>query len=246
MGIIIGSARHDENGKYSGGMVGDQTGKEVSTQNFYVSSKGWYILRPKNIAHANAIASKMYQACNNSNIGYDQSNRLGIIKYGTDTKTKTECDCSSLVRQCIKEATKKDVGNFTTTNEAIMLINSGLFDKLDYSSNVQIYNGDVLVTKTKGHTVIVISGNPRTVVETNNFNYEIIKVGSVGENVLKWQNFLLSQKYKTCIINGVKKTLVCDKEFGIITESITMRWQKAHGLIGTGIVEKTTWNKAGF
>ena len=44
-GIIIGSARHDENGKYSGGMVGDQTGKEVSTQNFYVSSKGWYIKR---------------------------------------------------------------------------------------------------------------------------------------------------------------------------------------------------------
>ena len=29
-----------------------------------------------------------------------------------------------------------------------------------------LYNGDVLVTKTKGHTVIVVSGNPRKTAET--------------------------------------------------------------------------------
>ncbi len=70
MDITIGSARCDENGKYCGGKVGDQTGKEVSTQKFYVSSKGWYILRPKSISHANLLANKMLQACNNKNIGY--------------------------------------------------------------------------------------------------------------------------------------------------------------------------------
>ena len=30
--ILVGSARHDERGKYSGGTAGDQTGQEVTTQ----------------------------------------------------------------------------------------------------------------------------------------------------------------------------------------------------------------------
>src|SRR5574344_681649 len=249
MDIIIGSARCDENGKYCGGKVGDQTGKEVSTQKFYVSSKGWYILRPKSISHANLLANKMLQACNNKNIGYDQSNRLGIIKYGILTSVKTECDCSSLVRQCIKEAIGKDVGNFTTSNEVAVLVNSGLFDKISYTSPTTLYSGDILVTKTKGHTVIVVSGNNRrssgstTVTKTS---YQTIKNGSNGEYVVKWQKFLLSQNYKTCVTNGTRKMLSVDGVFGDITKSITIRWQNAHGLVGDGVVGKLTWSKAGF
>jgi peptidoglycan hydrolase-like protein with peptidoglycan-binding domain len=249
MDIIIGSARCDENGKYCGGKVGDQTGKEVSTQKFYVSSKGWYILRPKSISHANLLANKMLQACNNKNIGYDQSNRLGIIKYGILTSVKTECDCSSLVRQCIKEAIGKDVGNFTTSNEVVVLVNSGLFDKISYTSSTTLYSGDILVTKTKGHTVIVVSGNNRssssstTVTKTS---YQTIKNGSNGDYVVKWQKFLLSQNYKTCVTNGTRKMLSVDGVFGDITKSITIRWQNAHGLVGDGVVGKLTWSKAGF
>lgn len=249
MDIIIGSARCDENGKYCGGKVGDQTGKEVSTQKFYVSSKGWYILRPKSISHANLLANKMLQACNNKNIGYDQSNRLGIIKYGILTSVKTECDCSSLVRQCIKEAIGKDVGNFTTSNEVAVLVNSGLFDKITYTSSTTLYSGDILVTKTKGHTVIVVSGNNRssssstTVTKTS---YQTIKNGSNGDYVVKWQKFLLSQNYKTCVTNGTRKMLSVDGVFGDITKSITIRWQNAHGLVGDGVVGKLTWSKAGF
>ena len=98
MTILVGSARIDERGKATGGQAGDQTGKEVMIQNFYVHPKGWYILRPKDGNHANKIASAMITACDNNNIGYDQSNRLGVIKYGINTTTKTEADCSSLVR----------------------------------------------------------------------------------------------------------------------------------------------------
>lgn len=171
MSVIIGSARIDERGKVSGGTAGDQkqTKKpdyngEVSLQNFYVHSKGWYILRPKSAEHAKKIATNMETACNNANIGYSQSDRLGVTKYGTATKTKTNCDCSSLVRQCIREAAGKDPGNFTTANEANMLEASGLFEKrLAYKSGTKLYTGDVLVTKTKGHTVIVTSGADRTV-----------------------------------------------------------------------------------
>ncbi len=170
--IKIGSARHDENGKYINGEAGDQlqtsstddTVGEVSMQKMYVHSKGWYIIRPKNIDYANKMATLMKKACNNANIGYDQNGRLGIISAGISTKNKTECDCSSLVREVVKEATGVDPGNFTTASELKMLIATGLFeDEVAYVSQAKtpVYNGDILVTKTKGHTVIVVSGNPR-------------------------------------------------------------------------------------
>lgn len=179
MNIVIGSARIDENGKNSGGKVGDNkqisstndTTGEVSLQGMYTHSKGWYVIRPIDIKDANNIASAMYIACNNRHIGYDQSNRLGIITYGVDTVTYTECDCSSLVRACIKKATGKDVGNFTTGNEKTCLSKSKLFEKpFSYvnQKSTPIYNGDILVTKSRGHTAIVVSGNPRI---SNKINY---------------------------------------------------------------------------
>lgn len=194
--IMIGSARHDENGKYVNGSAGDslQTSStndtigEVSMQNFYVHSKGWYIIRPKSIAHADSIASTMKGACNNKQIGYDQNGRLGIITYGTKTTTKTECDCGTLVRQCVKEATGKDPGNFTTADAPTKLDATGLFeDKIVYVSQEKtpIYNGDILCTKIKGHIVIVVSGNPRvattattvTTTTSSNSKKDIIKKG---------------------------------------------------------------------
>lgn len=244
--IKIGSARVDERGKYSGGTAGDQkqtysvndTAGEVSMQNMYTHSKGWYILRPKSVAHANAIAERMISGCNNNNLGYDQGNRLGVIKYGIDTKTKTECDCSSLVRQCVKEATGKDPGNFTTANEAAVLLATGLFEnKLSYVSQAKtpVYNGDVLVTKTKGHTVIVVSGNPRSdsaasSQEGEEYNMKTIKKGSKGKAVKIWQ-----------IIVGA----VPDGDFGSNTESKTKTFQDDHGLTVDGIVGLESW-KAGL
>ncbi len=173
MGIIIGSARIGENGKITKGKAGDQkqtslsndkTG-EVSMQNFYVHSKGWYIIRFKNADYANKCAELMKTACNNRSIGYNQNDRYGINKYGINSKTKINCDCSSLVRQCVKEASGKDPGDFNTSSEWKVLNNTGLFEnKISYvnQSLTPIYDGDILVTKTKGHTVVVVSGNPRS------------------------------------------------------------------------------------
>jgi hypothetical protein len=107
----------------------------------------------------------MKSACNNKNIGYDQGNRLGIITAGISTKKPTECDCSSLARECIREATGKDPGNFSTADEADKLKATGLFEApFAYISQEKtpVYNGDVLVTAVKGHTAIVVGGNPRT------------------------------------------------------------------------------------
>lgn len=160
MAVIIGSARHDEHGNcYSGGKAGDQTGQEVSTQKFYVHKKGWHVLRAKSSEIANKLAEAMIIACNNENIGYDQSERGGVITHGIDSEVKTECDCSSLVRACIIYAAGKDVGFFTTYNERSVLEDSDLFDDMgSYHAGFVLHNGDILVTRTKGHTVIVVSG----------------------------------------------------------------------------------------
>lgn len=167
MSVKIGSARIDENGKLSGGKAGDQTGKEVSIQDYYVHSKGWYLLRPKSVEDADKLAAAMSAACSNDNIGYDQSNRLDVIsklgRYGSMARIaeKTEADCGTLVRGCCIEA-GFDPGNFTTAGEETALTRTGKFEsKAAVTATTVLYNGDVLVTKTKGHTVIVVSGNAR-------------------------------------------------------------------------------------
>jgi len=167
--IIIGSARMGENGRTTGGKAGDQKQSttpdyagEVSLQNFYHHKKGWYVLRPKSDIIATGIAAAMMTACNNSNIGYDQNNRLDIIKKGVRTTSKAECDCSSLVRACILDATSKDVGNFTTSTECTILTASGIFEpKKAYKNGMELFTGDILVTKSRGHTVVVVTGKPR-------------------------------------------------------------------------------------
>nr|MCR5747446.1 hypothetical protein [Lachnospiraceae bacterium] len=99
--------------------------------------------------------------CNNINIGYSQSDRYDIRVKGVNTLTPTNCDCSALVRAIIKEATGADPGDFHTGNESAVLMKTGLFNKLTYYEGSELYEGDVLVTKTKGHTVIVVFGKSR-------------------------------------------------------------------------------------
>lgn len=168
MAIIFGSARVDEKGGYIGGAAGDQTGREVSTQAYYMHKYGWYCLRPKTAATANKIAKSMKNACDNNNIGYDQGNRFGVIdgvkkcKTTKDINYKTEGDCSTLVRACCIEA-GFDPGNFTTYNEALILEASGKFEKrFAVKSSDQLRKGDVLVSKKKGHTVVVVGGPSRS------------------------------------------------------------------------------------
>ncbi|MCQ2076889.1 MAG: LysM peptidoglycan-binding domain-containing protein [Bacteroidaceae bacterium] len=159
--IKLGSARGDENGRASGGKAGDQTKKEVSEQSFYMHSKGWHILRAKNKDVAQKLAVCMRNACNNNNIGYDQSQRLTLYnvagKYGYDVSKvnkAVETDCSALVRVCCLYA-GINVGNFTTVNEKDALLSTKAFTLEKCNSSKDVRLGDIVVTKTKGHTCIV-------------------------------------------------------------------------------------------
>lgn len=264
--IIIGSARIDESGKVSGGKAGDQkqisstndTKGEVSMQDFYVHSKGWYVLRPKDAKVAKKIANAMKQACNNANIGYDQSNRLGIIKYGTATQTKTECDCSSLVRQCIKEATGKDVGNFVTTNEPHYLEKSGLFDdRITYESGVKLYTGDIIVTKIKGHTAVVVEGYERTntsssskptTSKTYSGTFPTLPPRGYykkGDGITTLTNYPTQIKRVQMFLNwAIDAGLTVDGKYGANTTSAVKTFQKKYGLTIDGMFGNKTLAKA--
>lgn len=165
--VVVGSARIDENGNANWGKAGDQTSKEVATEPYYKHRLGWYMLRPKEAAVARKIGLAMVEACLNNNIGYDQSERYGVInclkKYGRIAKINepTEADCSSLVRACCLQAGIV-AGDFNTSNELAVLEKTGAFHKAVVVTNdTKLCAGDVLVTMTKGHTVIVTEGYPR-------------------------------------------------------------------------------------
>lgn len=121
------------------------------------------MLRLLSDEHAKKVAKAMWDACMNNNIGYCQAHRsiMAMLKKYGNMKAigeKTETDCSDLVRGCIYEATGIDVGAFSTATEPSVLEKSGLFaKKVSVTSATVLKPGDILVTKSKGHTVIVVS-----------------------------------------------------------------------------------------
>ena len=238
MPVYIGSARIDERGKISGGAAGDQTGKEVSYQAWYLHSKGWVVLRAKDTEIRNKIAYAMKAACDNNKIGYDQYNRLGLYEavknYGFDPAkcvVLTETDCSALVRVCVCYASGKNIPNFNTSSELSVLKATGLFDvytdDAHCKSSSNLLPGDILVTKTKGHTVAVIS------VPNTNSDDGSLKRGSKGTKVKELQTKL----------NKVGNNLVVDGSFGSATEKAVKEFQKKYNLTVDGIAGPNTIKK---
>ncbi len=175
MAVIVGSARLDEHGYIGGGQAGDQTGQEVSTQEWYLHNLGWRVFRCKDPVKAEKIAWDMQAACDNQNIGYDQWQNLTLYNaakpYGFDcSKVNVPCetDCSRLVRVCCLYA-GINVGEFNTANEPQVLLATGQFEELTdakYTTSPDyLKRGDILDTKVQGHTVVVLSNGSKAVPE---------------------------------------------------------------------------------
>ena len=251
--IIIGSARIDEKGSVQGGAAGDQKQKntpdysgEVSMQEFYVHKKGWYVLRPKDAALAERLSERMKAACNNAMIGYNQGSRAEIIKQGINTTKKCNCDCSSLVRECVIEASGKDPGNFHTGNEALYLVASGLFEeKIEYTANMNLFVGDVLISKTKGHTAIVVEGNVRSYLAKNDNVSEEGSSGGVKVSKLKvnFPTIRKGSKGKAVRILQALLYINVTGEFDQATEDSCKYFQNKSKISVDGICGAKTWGK---
>ena len=165
--VYIGNAVGDEHGKASGGEPGDQTGKELRIQPWYQNKKGWRVFRPKSPEVAAMLVYDMTVACESPFIGYDQKQRNTLYQaaksVGFDCAKVTaycECDCSSLVRVCLAYAGIK-TDNFNTASEPNVLLKTGEFEELTdkkyTDGSAYLMKGDVLCTKVKGHTAIVLN-----------------------------------------------------------------------------------------
>ena len=165
--VYLSHAVNDEHSKARDGEPGDQTGKEVCTRAWYRNPKGWRVFRPKDPSVAEKIAWDAEKAAENPNIGYDQGDRLTLYKAAekhgfncADVTEPCECDCSSLVQVCILYA-GINVGNFNTASEPKALLKTKAFEELtgaEYTDSPdRLRRGDVLITRVKGHTCIVIN-----------------------------------------------------------------------------------------
>lgn len=164
--VLVGSARIDENGNISGGVLGDQNGKECCIESWYLHADGWVIIRAKDSVKRNKIADDMEFICNNDLIGYSQTKNMSLFeeakKYGFDaSKVSVPCDtdCAKAVLVCVRySGIECDV--FYTGNEIDVLEKTGEFDIITEESiacsDRFLQRGDILCTPVKGHTVVVV------------------------------------------------------------------------------------------
>lgn len=248
--VKIGSARIDERGQAHGGKAGDQTGGEVSTQNWYLHKQGkWRVFRCKDSFKAKLIAEDMQKACDNPHIGYDQWQRDTLFNasrpYGFDcslVNVDTECDCSALVRVCMAYAGIV-VNSFRTYNEPDVIMQTGLFEELkgdDYQRReVYLRAGDILCTPSSGHTVVALTDGDLAykvpeVTEEFDADMDTLRRGLRGAQVRTLQRLL------NAVINA---GLEVDGEFGYMTHDAVRRYQSTRGLEVDGIVGENTWKR---
>ena len=167
MAVKIGHASSDENNKAKGGKAGDQTGKELVIQDWY--RRNWTtVFRAKDCKVAEKIAQSMETACVNSNIGYDQGQRLTLYEQAkalnwniSKINKKCECDCSSLVSVCVNAAGIAVSKDMYTGNQKSMLSSTNKFEILEDSKYLvkqdYLKRGDILLGS--GHTAVVVSNN---------------------------------------------------------------------------------------
>lgn len=239
--VKIGHASISENGTIRGS-AGEQNGKEVFTRKWYRHSKGWVTLRCKIPEMREYIARAMERACANPQIGYDQLENQtlwnNVKPHGYDpakTTKPVETDCARLVRVCVQYACEmvgngKTIPDFYTATLANTLVRTGLFEKLTASKyNDQddyLMRGDIQVTRTKGHTWIILeNGSEAEVVETEFVEYElgerILRNGMYGDDVKQMQEYLNQLGFDCGKADG---------DFGDATEIGVREFQEAKSL----------------
>lgn len=219
MGILIGHASIDENGKARGGKAGDQSKKEVCVREWY--SKPWdFVLRCKNPVKAEKMAVTCEKGCTNDNIGYDQNQRNSLgkeaEKVGFDLSkiiTPCETDCSEFMTVCARAARIKvpyNSGNAPTTSTMKnAFLSTGEFEVLTdpkyLISDGYLKRGDILV-KAGSHTVMALGNGAKATTS------------KIGVDVSSYQNTIDWDAVKTsgiefAILKIIRKDLNPDKQF---------------------------------
>lgn len=245
---MISNCGHDENGRYSGGKAGDQTGTEWQIISWY--NRPWNcVIRFENQQVAQMIADIARAAAKNDLIGYDQNQRttywshLKASNYDPAQITiACEADCSSGVAANVKATgyrlgiqALKDVSiDAYTGNLRAVLKAAGaivLTASKYLTSDKYLRPGDILLYEGH-HTAINLdmgsnaswgtSDNPSTPSQKN-----YLSKGDKGTEVEEMQEKLIACGY-SCGSYGA------DGDFGSGTDSAVRSFQKDYGLTVDG------------
>lgn len=194
---MISNCGHDENGKYSGGKAGDQTGGEYAVIAWY--NRPWnVVLRHPNAAVGIDLATVAAAAAQNPLVGYDQGQRgtyyshLKASNYNPAQITiACEGDCSSTTASNVKAvgyrkgiAALQNVNSGCTTRNLRAALKAAGFKELTESkyltSDKYLMKGDVLLYEGH-HTAINISNGSAAGGTTTNADGKIKKLAAASK-----------------------------------------------------------------
>lgn len=199
---MISNCGHDENGRYSGGKAGDQTGTEWQVINWY--NRPWKcVLRHPNAKVRAMIASMAKAAAVNNKIGYCQSHRgtfwtnLADSNYDPAQITVAcEADCSSGVAAIVKGAgyrlgidALKKVSTACYTGNLRAALKAAGFEVLTenkyLTSDAYLLAGDILLNDNAHVATNLTTGSKASETSTPSKN-----VNEVAKEVIngKWGN----------------------------------------------------------
>ena len=259
MAVRIGHASIDERGKASGGTAGDQTGKEVCIRNWY--NKGWKVLlRAKDTAVRKKIAASCTAACNNKNLGYDQSGRNTGLQEAkavnwdfSKIETPAEFDCSSLATACVQAAgiTVWSGGNAPTTRTLEKVLTAtgafeALADEKYLTGTDYLLEGDILLNPGS-HVVMVLDDGAKaeqevhtqpkkdTVTVYYSVRLPILVRGMENEAVRAMQQLLIARGYELPRYGA-------DGDYGEETENALLLFQEDMNLEADAKCGPKTWS----
>lgn len=256
--VRVSNCGHDENYRYSGGRAGDQSGTEWYLLPWYkYSNGGWnYVIRWKDEKLANLFADLAIEAARNDLVGYDQGQRntfwtqLQAAGYRpSKIKVACETDCSKGTIDLIKAVGYLkgivDLQKCSATYTGDMMVwfrssaGKKYFDILTgkHLTDPSVAKRGDINLNTAHHVNITVDNGENAGTQTNQkegaymFEVGTVQVGSTGNDVKLLQQLLCYHGYG----------LAVDGDFGSVTKSAAMEYQKKNSLVVDGIVGEKTW-----
>ena len=163
----------------------------------------------------------MAAACANDNIGYAQygdgstqyRDRYGLYFALQTGKTMQgviipcNCDCSSLVAQCLILSGVKVTIYMSTSDEVKVIMATGFFDQVTFQQGMVLYEGDIMWRQ--GHTGIIVKGDEKIYDKTPKWVARVITPCNVktspsiySKNLPEWPNLGVDNLIDVCDEDG--------------------------------------------
>ena len=173
--VRLAQASKDENGRYTNGKAGDQTGSELNIRTWY--NRPWdTVLRPISIDLGKRIAHIAQILVKSNRIGYDQYQRTSLwdqcekIEWNINRINEIqpcECDCSSLIAVILRFCNISIPKTVYTGNMTAYILRTGKFICLrepKYLNGDQYLREGDIVLNTAHHVAVCLDNGEKTVV----------------------------------------------------------------------------------